>query len=288
MGVLDMLESVYGVFGFSYALKLSTRPEKYLGEREVWDRAEKALEDSLNEFIAKKNLADEAKWKEAQSAAAASAEAASGEEEKKEAGEAGGKVAKPQKFKPMQWTLNPADGAFYGPKIDIQLMDALGRKHQCATIQLDFQLPIRFELSYKGEDSSLQRPVIIHRAILGSVERMMAVLIEHTGGRWPFWLSPRQVCVIPVTEALFEYGRQVGAALSADGLYADVDDSSNTLNKKIREAQLQQYNVLVIVGGKEAEAQSVTVRHRAQPDKQVQMGLQEFRDYCQQLVREYK
>ena len=159
---------------------------------------------------------------------------------------------------------------------------------QCATIQLDFQLPIRFELSYKGEDGTLQRPVIIHRAILGSVERMMAVLIEHTGGKWPFWLSPRQVCVIPVTEALFGYAKRVTAALSGDGLYADVDDSSATLNKKIREAQLQQYNVLVIVGGKEEEAQTVTVRHRAQPDKQVQMRLDEFRQYCQTLVKEYK
>ena len=157
-----------------------------------------------------------------------------------------------------------------------------------ATIQLDFQLPIRFELSYKGEDSSLQRPVIIHRAILGSVERMMAVLIEHTGGKWPFWLSPRQVCVIPVTEALFDYGKRVGALLAADGLYADVDDSNNTLNKKIREAQLLQYNVLIIVGGKEEEANAVTVRHRSAPDKQVVMPLDEFREYCRTLVKEFK
>ena len=122
---------------------------------------------------------------------------------------------------------------------------------QCATIQLDFQLPIRFELSYKGEDSSAQRPVIIHRAILGSVERMMAVLIEHTGGKWPFWLSPRQVCVVPVTETLQAYAKQVGQLLHADGLYVDVDDSSATLNKKIREAQLEQYNLIAVVGGKE-------------------------------------
>ena len=124
MGVLDMLESVYGVFGFSYALALSTRPQKYLGEKEVWDRAEKALEQSLNEFVEQKNQQDEAKWKAVQSSAPAAAE--SGDEEKKESGAA----AKPQKFKPMQWTLNPEDGAFYGPKIDIQLTDALGRRHQ--------------------------------------------------------------------------------------------------------------------------------------------------------------
>ena len=123
-GVLDMLESVYGVFGFSYALALSTRPQKFLGEKEVWDRAEKALEQSLNDFVANKNQQDEQRWKAAQQ----SLSAAASEEEKKEGG--AGSAGKQQPFKPMQWTLNPEDGAFYGPKIDIQLTDALGRRHQ--------------------------------------------------------------------------------------------------------------------------------------------------------------
>ena len=136
-GVLDMLESVYGVFGFSYALALSTRPAKYLGEKEVWDRAEKALEQSLNEFVEQKNQLDESKWKAAQSATTLQPTTAAGggsgsDEEKKEvdAAAAGSSGDKQEPFKPMQWTLNPEDGAFYGPKIDIQLTDALGRRHQ--------------------------------------------------------------------------------------------------------------------------------------------------------------
>jgi threonyl-tRNA synthetase len=157
-----------------------------------------------------------------------------------------------------------------------------------ATIQLDFQLPIRFELSYKGEDGAMARPVIIHRAILGSVERMIAVLIEHTGGKWPFWLSPRQVAIVPVTEALVKYGKEVKQLLHDDGLYVELDDSTSTLNKKIREAQVEQYNLIVVVGGKEEEARTVTVRRRDDPDKQSQMGLDEFRQHCQQLVKEYK
>jgi threonyl-tRNA synthetase len=130
MGVLDMLESVYGVFGFQYALALSTRPQKYLGEKEVWDRAEKALEQTLNEFVEQKNQQDEAKWKAVQQQSiteAAASTTGGGGGEKKEAGTA---AVKQPKFKPMQWTLNPEDGAFYGPKIDIQLTDALGRRHQ--------------------------------------------------------------------------------------------------------------------------------------------------------------
>merc|ERR1719216_515018 len=140
-GALDFLSTVYKTFGFTYTLKLSTRPEKFLGEIETWDKAEKMMEDSLNQ---------------------------SG----------------------LKWSLNPADGAFYGPKIDITLKDALNRQHQCATIQLDFQLPKKFNLEYVDDKGEKQHPVMIHRAILGSVERMIAVLTENFGGKWPFWLSP--------------------------------------------------------------------------------------------------
>uniref|UniRef100_A0A8D3CZH7 threonine--tRNA ligase n=1 Tax=Scophthalmus maximus TaxID=52904 RepID=A0A8D3CZH7_SCOMX len=159
-GCLDFLRTVYEVFGFTFKLNLSTRPEKFLGDPDVWDQAEKQLENSLNEF-----------------------------------GE--------------QWVLNPGDGALYGPKIDIQIKDAIGRYHQCATIQLDFQLPIRFNLtfvSHDGEDK--KRPVIIHRAILGSVERMIAILTENYGGKWPLWLSPRQVMVVPVGPTCDDYAQK--------------------------------------------------------------------------------
>ncbi|KAM6125461.1 LOW QUALITY PROTEIN: threonine--tRNA ligase 2, cytoplasmic [Phoenicopterus ruber ruber] len=214
-GCLDFLKSVYAVFGFTFQLHLSTRPENYLGELNVWDHAEKQLQNSLNNF-----------------------------------GE--------------QWSLNPGDGAFYGPKIDIKIKDAIGRYHQCATIQLDFQLPIRFNLTYVGKDGDdKKRPVIIHRAILGSVERMIAILAENYGGKWPFWLSPRQVMVVPVGPTSEEYARQVCSEFFEAGFMSDVDlDQSCTLNKKIRNAQLAQYNFILVVGDKEKANNAVNVRTR--------------------------
>uniref|UniRef100_A0A8C1PAF4 threonine--tRNA ligase n=1 Tax=Cyprinus carpio TaxID=7962 RepID=A0A8C1PAF4_CYPCA len=208
-GCLDFLRCVYDVFGFSFQLHLSTRPEKFLGDIAVWNQAEKQLENSLNEF-----------------------------------GE--------------PWKLNPGDGAFYGPKIDITIKDAIGRYHQCATIQLDFQLPIRFNLTYDKD-----RPVIIHRAILGSVERMIAILTENYAGKWPLWLSPRQVMLVPVNPSLEEYAKQVCERFVEAGFMADADlDSGCLLNKKIRNAQLAQYNFILVVGEKERAASSVNVRTR--------------------------
>ncbi|KAI9484874.1 hypothetical protein BDB00DRAFT_108968 [Zychaea mexicana] len=220
-GCFDFLNHVYGIFGFEFHLKLSTRPENFIGEIAVWDNAEKKLEDSLNAFAKKKGAT---------------------------------------------WELNAGDGAFYGPKIDIVISDALRRKHQCATIQLDFQLPERFKLEYRtenaGEDSAFARPVIIHRAILGSVERMMGILIEHFGGKFPFWLSPRQVSVIPVAAPFLQYAQDLTAQLVAKGIYADTDTTDNTLNKKIRNSELAQYNFIFVVGQEEESSKSVNVRNR--------------------------
>ncbi|KAJ3603731.1 hypothetical protein NHX12_028472 [Muraenolepis orangiensis] len=214
-GCLDFLRTVYAVFGFTFKLNLSTRPEKFLGEPEVWDHAEKQLEKSLNEFGEK-------------------------------------------------WVLNPGDGAFYGPKIDIEIKDAIGRYHQCATIQLDFQLPIRFNLSFVSQDGDdKKRPVIIHRAVLGSVERMIAILTENYGGKWPLWLSPRQVMVVPVGPTCDEYAQKVQQEFHSVGLMTDVDVVPGcTLNKKIRNAQLAQYNFILVVGEKEKTGQTVNVRTR--------------------------
>ncbi|XP_067831986.1 threonine--tRNA ligase 1, cytoplasmic-like [Heptranchias perlo] len=214
-GCLDFLQAVYQVFGFSFRLYLSTRPEKFLGDVEIWDQAEKQLENSLKEF------------------------------------------GKP-------WELNPGDGAFYGPKIDIQIKDAIGRNHQCATIQLDFQLPIRFDLSYVGKDgSNTARPVMIHRAILGSVERMVAILAENCAGKWPFWLSPSQLMVIPLGNSTEDYARWVHRQLLEAGFMADIClDSGSTLNRKIRNAQLAQYNFILVIGEKEKSTGSVSVRTR--------------------------
>lgn len=233
MGALDFLKYVYDIFGFYYEFELSTRPEKALGSKDLWDQAEAALAEALNKS---------------------------------------GK----------QWKLNPGDGAFYGPKIDIKVFDALNRKHQCGTIQLDFNLPIRFNLQYRSEDATekphvpheyddfvekplkpgFERPVIIHRAILGSVERLIAILTEHTAGKWPFWISPRQAIVIPVGENQLEYAQKVCNRLTAEGFYVEVDTANAKLNKKIRNAQLSQFNYMLIVGPQEVESNLVDIRSR--------------------------
>ncbi|XP_074205474.1 threonine--tRNA ligase, mitochondrial isoform X4 [Camelus bactrianus] len=161
------------------------------------------------------------------------------------------------------WDLNPGDGAFYGPKIDVHLHDALGRPHQCGTIQLDFQLPLRFDLQYRGQAGALERPVLIHRAVLGSVERMLGVLAESCGGKWPLWLSPFQVVVIPVGAEQEEYAREAQQSLRAVGLAADLDaDPGLTLGRRVRRAQLAHYNFLFVVGQKEQTKRTVNIRTR--------------------------
>ncbi|XP_061838903.1 threonine--tRNA ligase 1, cytoplasmic [Nerophis lumbriciformis] len=184
-----------------------------------------------------------------------------------------------------RWELNPGDGAFYGPKIDIQIKDAIGRQHQCATIQLDFQLPIRFDLQYVGRDGQLHRPVMIHRAVLGSLERMLAILAEHFGGKWPLWLSPAQIMVIPVGSSCESAAKQVLHRFREAGFMADLnDDTSATLSKKIRSAQLAQYNYVLVVGDQERESGTVSVRSRGgkqlgrRPVEEVLMSLTQLRD----------
>uniref|UniRef100_A0A8C7K089 threonine--tRNA ligase n=1 Tax=Oncorhynchus kisutch TaxID=8019 RepID=A0A8C7K089_ONCKI len=162
-----------------------------------------------------------------------------------------------------RWQFNPGDGAFYGPKIDIQIKDAIGRQHQCATIQLDFQLPIRFDLQYVGGDGETHRPVMVHRAVLGSLERMIAILAENFSGKWPLWLSPAQVMIIPVGGGSESYAQQVVRQFREAGFMADADDDQGaTLNKKIRSAQLAQYNYIFVVGEKECVSGTVNVRTR--------------------------
>jgi len=164
------------------------------------------------------------------------------------------------------WKVNPGDGAFYGPKIDIKVMDAMDRIHQCATIQLDFQLPIRFDLQYqtgsKVKGETFARPVMVHRAMLGSVERMFAVLCEHYAGKWPLWLSPRQVMLIPVHKDWNDYCETVRATLHKEGFYVDVDLSKSTFVKKVRNAQVSQYNYQLVVGEQEVTNGTVNIRTR--------------------------
>lgn len=256
-GVFDFLKTVYGILDFKFKLKLSTRPDKFLGKIETWDKAEDTLKAALDGFCGTNNIT---------------------------------------------WELNPGDGAFYGPKVDITIMDALEREFQCATIQLDFQLPQRFDLSYQTADDSVTpaeptstapeaedglgkghtRPVIIHRAIYGSFERFIGILTEHFGGKWPFWLSPRQILVVPVMASASDYVKEVCALLRANEFHADMDLGGNTLNKKIRSGQLLQYNFILVLGAKEMSERALSIRSRdfvekAQKgeDGQVVLGLDE-------------
>ena len=189
---------------------------------------------------------------------------------------------------PGTWRENPGDGAFYGPKIDIKVMDAMDRVHQCATIQLDFQLPIRFELQYSAPGSGeFARPVIVHRAMLGSVERMFAVLCEHFGGKWPLWLSPRQVMLVPVHAEFFEYCEKVRDRLHNEGFYVDVDTSKNTFQKKVRNAQISQYNFQFVVGKAEVANESVNIRTR-ENKVEGEMKVDDMVEMLKKLRAEYK
>ncbi|KAK4464257.1 putative threonyl-tRNA synthetase [Cladorrhinum samala] len=256
--LFDFMSSFYGMLGLTFKLKLSTRPDKYMGEIETWNNAETMLKEALDEFASN-----------------------------------GG----------VSWELNPGDGAFYGPKIDIAVLDCLNRSWQCATIQLDFQQPINFSLEYhtgeavqkdqtraeepapeeeaevveKDKDGKEKkkplvikkalapgcaRPVMIHRAMAGSIERFTAILAEHFAGKWPFWLSPRQIIVIPVGMGFLDYAKEVALLLKKERFHVDVDSSGNTLQKKIRNGQLAQYNFVFVVGDDEMRNRKVNIRYR--------------------------
>lgn len=215
--LLRLIQGIYADFGLSYATKLSTRPEKFIGEIATWDHAENSLREALEK-----------------------------------AGQA--------------YTVDAGDGAFYGPKIDFDITDALGRKWQCGTIQLDYVAPERFELKYVGADNTEHSPVVIHRAILGSFERFIAILIEHFAGAFPMWLAPVQVIVLPIADRHFDYAREVLEMLGKAGLKAALDDRQEKVNYKIREAQLQKIPYMLVIGDREAADRAVAVRSRAKGD----------------------
>lgn len=226
-GAIDFLDAIYKPFGFEYKVGLSTR------NPEKW-------------------MGDLEVWNDAEASLR--------------------KVL--DKRMPGKWHINEADAAFYGPKLDFDLTDALGRKWQCGTIQLDFNLPERFNLLYRGPDlpgaapgSNMHRPVMIHRAILGSLERFLAIITENTGGKWPFWLAPRQVAVIPVAAPYKEYAVKVAETFSAAGIYAEADLTDNTLGKKVLVAQNHKTPMIIVVGEDELQANAVNIRNR---DKQIQ------------------
>ncbi len=215
--LIKLVQRVYNDFGLSYAAKLSTRPDKFLGEVATWDDAEAGLRRAL--------------------------EASN-----------------------QPYTLNAGDGTFYGPKIDFDITDALGRKWQCGTIQLDYQMPERFDLKYIGADNAEHRPVVIHRAIFGSLERFIGILVEHFAGAFPLWLAPVQVAVLPIADRHTGYAREVLAGWRRPGSRPMLDDRQEKVNYKIREAQLQKIPYMLVVGDREAADRAVAVRSRSRGD----------------------
>ena len=175
----------------------------------------------------------------------------------------------------LDYVVNEGDGAFYGPKIDFHLRDCLGRTWQCGTIQLDFQLPLRFDLHYTGADGEKHRPIMIHRVAFGSIERFIGILIEHFAGAFPTWLAPVQVEVIPISDKHLDYANKVLDTLKAAGIRTDIDTRAEKMGYKIREAQLQKIPYMLVVGGKEEENEAVSVRSRFKGDEG-QMKLDDF------------
>ncbi len=233
---LDLLKEVYDTFGFEGTrVALSTRPEKRLGSDEIWDAAEGALAEALNE--------------------------------------AG-----------IPFTLNPGEGAFYGPKIEFQVLDALKRPWQLGTLQVDYMMPQRFDLNYTQADGTEGRPVMLHRAILGSLERFMGILIEHTAGAFPAWLAPTQVAILPITDRANAFATEVEARAKALGLRAELDQRNESLKAKIREAQLAKVPYMLVIGDREAEAGTVSVRHRHRGD----LGVKPLTEFLESLSLEVK
>src|ERR671924_87832 len=168
--------------------------------------------------------------------------------------------------KGLPFELHPGDGAFYGPKIDLHMTDSIGRPWQLGTVQLDYYMPERFELTYTGADNAEHRPVMIHRALMGSFERFMGILIEHYAGEFPVWLAPIQAAVLPLADRHVEYAREVRAALTAAGLRADVDERTESVGRKIREAELRKVPYMLVVGDREAEQRAVALRRHREGD----------------------
>ena len=192
----------------------------------------------------------------------------------------------------LSYVVNEGDGAFYGPKIDFHLQDSIGRTWQCGTIQLDFQLPLRFELEYTGADGEKHRPIMIHRVAFGSIERFIGILIEHFAGAFPTWLSPVQVKVLPISDKYLEYGEKVLAGLKEAGIRAELDFRAEKIGYKIREAQMQKIPYMLVVGAKEEESGLVSVRSRFEGDEG-QKTLAEFiasiqKEIADKVAREVK
>jgi threonyl-tRNA synthetase len=212
-GVIQLIDEVYGIFGFKYKVELSTRPENSMGSDSEWALAEKALQGALEEIN-------------------------------------------------MEFKINEGDGAFYGPKIDFHLEDSIGRTWQCGTIQLDFQLPQRFNLDYVGSDGEKHRPIVIHRVIFGSIERFIGILIEHFSGKFPTWLAPIQVKLLPISDQFNDYARDVVRQLEENNIRVSLDDRAEKIGYKIREARNERVPYIIVIGEKEQNSGTIALRSR--------------------------
>jgi len=235
--VLDLTFELLEAFGFNnYTIALSTRPEKYVGEIDMWDHAT----DSLRKAIESRSL---------------------------------------------KYTIDEGGGAFYGPKIDLNIQDALDRDWQCTTVQFDFNLPERFNLVFQNDSGERAQPYMIHRAILGSIERFIGILIEHYSGAFPVWLAPVQGVIIPISDRHLDYAASVQKALSTSGLRIEVDSRRDRMNAKIRDAQIQKIPYMIVVGDSEEEADSVSVRLRDGTNLGA-ISVSEFQNMAYQTVME--
>lgn len=213
--IIEIAKNLYGIFGLEFKLTLSTRPDDYMGEIEVWNKAEADLKSVLDEICGENN-----------------------------------------------YTVNEGDGAFYGPKIDIKMKDCLGREWQMGTVQLDFQLPMRFNISYIDKNGEKKTPILVHRAIFGSFERFIGILTEHYAGAFPLWLSPVQVKILSLSENEIEYANDIKKKLEKAGFRVEVDSSDEKIGYKIRQAQLEKLPYMIILGKNEVENNNISVRAR--------------------------
>jgi threonyl-tRNA synthetase len=213
LNIIEFVRDTMKVFNFEYEMEISTKPEKYIGSDEDWERAEKILKEVLDD-------------------------------------------------QHISYEINEGEGAFYGPKIDVKLKDAIGRKWQCATIQCDFALPERFDLHYIDSDGKRKRPVMLHRVILGAIERFIGVLIEHYGGRFPVWLSPVQAIIMNITDEQEGYVKAIYETMVNENIRAELDTRNEKLSLKIREGMVKKIPYMVIAGKKEMDSKSITVRVR--------------------------
>jgi threonyl-tRNA synthetase len=230
---LDFGFAIYDLFGFEPRLELSTRPEKRVGEEEMWDRAEAALERTLV-------------------------------------------------HRGLDYEVNEGDGAFYGPKIDLHMTDSIGRSWQLGTVQLDYYMPERFGLEYTGADNAEHRPVMIHRALMGSFERFIGILVEHYAGELPVWLAPVQAVVLPIADRHDGYARQVAERLVDDGARVEVVGPHESLGRRIREAEVRKVPYMLVAGDGEEQAGAVAVRRHREGDE----GTMSLDEFAQRLARE--